>query len=311
VRAHNSLLLVFFAIITSNVTACALPQKTTQPETLEAIRKDSCLTFMTYNIRVGAGRENLLMPVKYLNSSEEKLEKIALAIKSVAPDIIGLQEVKGSTQAKSLANALGFNYVYVSHGDSRLEWGLAVLSRFTIVEYQQQVIHHDDKKLRVALVCTIKVNNSSITIVNVHYALGDYDTQVKETMKIVGDISGPALLMGDLNLIDLEDGLAPLRTEFIDTCEAVDTKGSREAKQRGTFRFGSKRIDYIFVDPKYFTVLDVGLTPEEHREPSDHLAYFACVTLKGEQSSGQSSTSDVVPVKVEFPHSLSTTGMKE
>jgi len=262
------------------MTACTPPQKVRQPETLEATRKDSCLTLMTYNIRVGAGRENLLMPVKYLNSSGEKLEKIASAIKSIDPDIIGLQEVKGSAQAKSLADALGFNYAYVSHGDSRLEWGLAVLSRFTIVEYQQEVIHHDDKKPRVGLVCTIDLNNSSITVVNVHYALGDYDKQVKETMRIVVDISGPALLMGDLNLIDPEEGLASIRTELIDTCEAVDTKGSREAKQRGTFRFGSKRIDYIFVDPDYFTVLDVGLIPEEHREPSDHLAYFACVEVK-------------------------------
>jgi len=280
VRPYNSLLLVFFVIITSSIAACTPTQKTRLPETLKATRKDSCLTLMTYNIRVGAGRENLLMPVKYLNSSGEKLEKIASAIKSVDPDIIGLQEVKGSAQAKSLADALGLNYVYVSHGDSRLEWGLAVLSRFTIAEYQQEVIHHDDKKPRVALVCTIDLPNSSIAVVNVHYALGDYDKQVEKTMRILGDISGPALLMGDLNLIDPEDGLAPIRTEFIDTCEAVDTRGSREAKQRGTFRFGSKRIDYIFVDPNYFKVLDVGLTAEEHRKASDHLAYFACVTLK-------------------------------
>ena len=279
-RPYNSLLLVFFAIIISGITACTPSQQTRQPETLEAISKDSCLTLMTYNIRVGAGRENLLMPVKYLNSSGEKLEKIASSIKSVDPDIISLQEVKGSVQAKSLADALGFNYVYVSHGDSRLEWGLAVLSRFTIVEYQQKVIHHDDKKPRVALVCTIDLPDSSITVVNIHYALGDYDKQVKETMRIIGDISGPALLMGDLNLIDPEEGLAPMRAELIDTCEAVDTKGSREAMQRGTFRFGSKRIDYIFIDPDYFTVLDVGLTAEEHRKASDHLAYFACVTLK-------------------------------
>ncbi len=48
---------------------------------------------MTYNIRVGAGRENLLMPVKYLNSSGEKLDKIALAIKSVDPDYFTVLDV--------------------------------------------------------------------------------------------------------------------------------------------------------------------------------------------------------------------------
>jgi hypothetical protein len=85
VRPYNSLLLVFFAIITLSITACTPSQKTRPPETLEAISKDFCLTLMTYNIRVGAGRENLLMPVKYLNSSGKKLEKIALAIKSIDP----------------------------------------------------------------------------------------------------------------------------------------------------------------------------------------------------------------------------------
>ena len=220
------------------------------------------------------------MPVKYLSSSTDKLEKIALAIKSIDPDIIGLQEVKGLAQTKYLADSLGLNYAYVSHGDSRLEWGLAVLSKFNISDYQGEIIDHDEKKPRVALVCTIDLDNSPITIVNVHYSLGAYDKQVKETMNILGNITGPAILMGDLNLIDPDHGLAPFRTKFIDTCEALNTMGSLEAKQRGTFRFGSKRIDYIFVDPNYFTVIEVGLTPQEHRSASDHLGYFACVTLK-------------------------------
>ena len=84
VRPNNSLLLVFFVIITSSMAACTPPQKARQPETLEATRKDSCLTLMTYNIRVGAGRENLLIPVKYLNSSGEKLEKIAPSLASAS-----------------------------------------------------------------------------------------------------------------------------------------------------------------------------------------------------------------------------------
>ena len=279
-RPNKSLLIVFLVIITSTITTCTPPQKARQPDTLEVIRKEACVTFMTYNIRVGAGRENLLLPVKYLNSTGDKLEKIALAIKSVDPDIISLQEVKGLAQAKYLADSLGLNYVYVSHGDSRLDWGLAVLSKFPISDYQGEVVHHDEKKPRVALACTIDLNNSPITIVNVHYSLGGYDKQVEETMKILGNMAGPAILMGDLNLIDPDQELAPVRTKFIDTCEAVDTVGSQEVKQRGTFRFGSKRIDYIFVDPNYFTVMDVGLAPAEHRNASDHLGYFACITLE-------------------------------
>jgi len=57
----------------------------------------------------------------------------------------------------------------------------------------------------------------------------------------------------------------------------VDTKSSQEAKEIGTHRFGSKRLDYIFVDPNYFSVLEAGLAPEQHRSASDHIGYFACV----------------------------------
>ncbi len=276
---------------TSTVSRCTLiiaifliaagcqPIQSVRPSVSE-LAKGSCLQLMTYNIRVGAGRDGLLTPVKYLTSSEDKLQKIVSAIRSLDPDIIGLQEVRGTAQAKFLADSLGMNYVYLSHQDSRLEWGVAVLSRFKITEYYGKFIRYDEKKRRVALVCTIELHDSAVTILNVHYYLGDYDKQVEETMKLLKGINGPVILMGDLNLIDPDDGLAPIRTKLIDTSEAIDTVGSQKAKQRGTYRFGSKRLDYIFVDPNNFTVIDAGLVPEEHWNASDHIGYYSCVTPK-------------------------------
>jgi endonuclease/exonuclease/phosphatase family metal-dependent hydrolase len=242
---------------------------------------------MTYNIRVGAGRDRLLTPVKYLTSSENKLKKIALAISSLDPDIIGLQEVRGTAQAEFLANSLGMYYVYVSHEDSRLEWGLAVLSRFKILEYYGKIIRYDEKKPRVALICTIELHDSSVTIINVHFYLGDYEEQVEKTMRLMRDVAVPVILMGDLNLIDPDDGLGPIKTKLADTCEVVVTDFSREAKAIGTHRFGSKRLDYIFVDPNHFSVLEAGLLPEEHRSASDHIGYFACVRPTNRRDDGQ------------------------
>lgn len=251
------------------------------------IVRDSCLQLMTYNIRVGAGRDGLLTPVKYLTSSENKLKKIAQAISSLDPDIIGLQEVRGTDQAKFLADSLGMNYVYVSHEDSRLEWGLAVLSRFKIIEYHGKFIRYDEKKPRVALTCTIQLPDSNVTIINVHFHLGDYDEQVEKTIRLMSNVIGPTILMGDLNLIDPDDGLGPIKMKLVDTCELVDTEFSKEAKEIGTHRFGSKRLDYIFVDPNHFSVREAGLLPEEHRSASDHIGYFACVRPTNQTDDGQ------------------------
>ena len=259
-------------------TACK-PVKNVRPPKIEGA-KGTCLQVMTYNIRVGAGRGGLLTPVKYLTSSESKLKRIALAIRSLDPDIIGLQEVKEAAQAEFLASALSMNYVYVSHEDSRLEWGLAVLSRFKITEYYGKFIRYDERKPRIALICTIELNDSKVSIINVHFYLGDYNEQVEKIIKLVSNIFEPVILMGDFNLVDPDTELAPIKEKLADTCELVDTEFSQEAKEVGTHRFGSKRLDYIFVDPNYFSVMEAGLVPEQHRSASDHFGYFACVTPK-------------------------------
>ena len=259
-------------------TACK-PIQSVKPFKSEAV-PGSCLQLMTYNIRVGAGRDGLLTPVRYLTSSRRKLEKIALAIKSLHPDIIALQEVRGTAQGEFLADYLGMNYAYLSHEDSRLEWGLAVLSRFKITEYYKKVIRYDRKKPRIALVCTITLDDLPVTIINVHFYLGDYDEQVAETIRLINSVTGPVILMGDLNLIDPDAGLAPIKKKLVDTCEMVDSEYSQEANEIGTYRFGSRRLDYIFVDPNYFSAVEAGLAPEPYRNASDHLGYFACVRPK-------------------------------
>jgi endonuclease/exonuclease/phosphatase family metal-dependent hydrolase len=288
-------------IIAIYLTAAACkPIQSVRPSKSE-VAKGSCLQLLTYNIRVGAGRDGLLTPVKYLTSSESKLQKIISTIRSLDPDIIGLQEVRGTAQAELLADSLGMNYVYLSHEDSRLDWGLAVLSRFKIIGYYGKFIRYDEKKPRVALVCTIDLGDSSVTVINVHFHLGDYDEQVEETVRLMSSVTGPVILMGDFNLIDPHNGLAPIKKKLADTCEVVDTEYSQEAKEIGTHRYGSKRLDYIFVDPDYFSVLEAGLAPEQHRSASDHIGYFACVRSKSKESDVQEANPEIQQEKAELP----------
>lgn len=283
--------MVIFCVIVLIPAGCMGPMgpmESMGPENIRIIEyvreadKSPCLKFMTYNIRVGGGIKNPFSSVRNLPSSRKKLERIALAIKSVDPDIIALQEVRGLHQATFLAKTLNLNYAYSSHGRRGLDWGLAVLSKFKILKVWSKVIYYG-RDQRVGVVHTIDINGSPITFINVHYHLGNYEQQVKATMRLLRDTDGPVVLMGDLNLTERAYELKPIYEKMIDTCKAVDTDGSKDAKMTGTvLRFSNYRIDYIFVDPTSFEVRDAGLIPEKHRSASDHIAYFTCVTLKNE-----------------------------
>jgi endonuclease/exonuclease/phosphatase family metal-dependent hydrolase len=244
---------------------------------------------MTFNIRVGGGIENPGYHPGKLKSSKEKIEKIALAIKSIDPDVVALQEVKEAGQAKQLAKRLNLNYVYMAHKEF---WGLAMLSKHKILKAKSKKICKGCKVKvpsgrtfedpRIAIVSVIDINGKKITFINVHYHLGVYEEQVKETMKLLKRIKGPVVLMGDLNREQDDLEMKPIQDRFNDTCLAVDTENSEYVKKTGTMVVGRsvvRRIDYIFVDSESFEVKDVGIV-KEYRDASDHYAYFAYVVPK-------------------------------
>jgi endonuclease/exonuclease/phosphatase family metal-dependent hydrolase len=251
--------------------------------------KSDNLKFMTFNIRVGGGIENPGYHPGKLKSSKEKMEKIALAIKSIGPDVVALQEVKEAGQAKQLAKRLNLNYVYMAHKEF---WGLAMLSKHKILKAKSKKICRGCKgKLpsgktfkdpRIAIVSVIDINGTQITFINVHYHLGVYEKQVKATMKLLKGIKEPVVLMGDLNRVQDDLEMKPIQDKFNDTCLAVDTEDSEYVKKTGTKIGGNAdglRIDYIFVDPESFEVKDAGIV-EEYRDASDHYAYYANVAIK-------------------------------
>ncbi len=275
-------LLIFFG-------ACAENQNIRKIGSTEKTLTSGKLAFLTFNIRVGGGIENPGMNPGKLKSSKEKIEKIALAIRSIDPDVVALQEVKGSGQAKQLAKRLNLNYAYMAHQEF---WGLAMLSKHKILKVDSQKICKNCKfKMpsgrlandhRIALVSVIDINGMQITFINVHYHLGVYEQQVKATMELLRGIDGPMVLMGDLNREQDDLEMKPIQDKFDDTCLAVDTETSEYVKKTGTMVVGrsvGRRIDYIFVDPESFEVKDVGIV-EKYRDASDHYAYFAYVVAK-------------------------------
>ena len=238
------------------------------------------LKFMTFNIRAGGGIVNPDMSPKNVMATEENLIKLVDAIDSVNPDIVGLQEVRGFNQAKFIAEKLDMNFAYIVHANSNW-WGLALLSKFTIVEIKTKLINSRPDS-RIALMSKIDVNGKTINVLNVHYALENYYGQVKSTMSFIEAEEGPLVLMGDLNRQPYDDELKPIQEKFVDTCNAVKSKDTDEVMYLGTLSLilFANRIDYIFIDTDYFRTINAGLVPKKHRFSSDHVAYWAKLRIR-------------------------------
>lgn len=237
---------------------------------------DSQLKIMTFNIRVGCGRDNFGMSPYRCMPKKENLDLVALAIKSEDPDVVALQEVKGFYQANYIAEKLNMNFSYISHGGSGW-WGMAILTKFEILNSKSRNIHYGNYN-RIGLICELRINDNSYQFVNVHYHLGNYKSQVSSTMGIANKIDGPVVLLGDFNRKEWDIEMEPVHDSFIDTCRAVSTENSKNVVYTGT---GFGRIDYIFVQDKYFTVLDAGIySLQNFYKASDHYAYYTLLKVK-------------------------------
>lgn len=239
--------------------------------------KDAQLKIMTFNIRVGCGRDNFGESPYRCIPKNENLNLVAMAIKSENPDVVALQEVKGFNQARYIAQTLNMNFAYVTHNVNHPWWGMAILSKFEILNSKSRNIYNGDDE-RSALICEIKINDSSYYFVNIHYHLGSYKSQVSSTMRITNKLDGPVVLLGDFNRRYWDLEMEPVYDSFIDTCRAVSTKSSENVETVGT---GFGRIDYIFVQDKFFIVLDAGIFEvDKYYKASDHYAYYTLLKVK-------------------------------
>lgn len=239
------------------------------------------LTVMTYNIRIGAGTDDLpKQALRDLRFGPEKLQPIVKAIQSVDPDIIGLQEVRGEGQARRLAQALKMHFAFEWHLTNNQWWGVAILSKFKILKARGVEISTGRGKTKSIVIATLKVGGSPVTAISVHKDKDSEDgDSFRIIMKEVSRIKEPVILMGDFNVDPDDSRLGLLRPRFVDTVTAVNTKNAEYVRDEGTFFSSQRRIDYVFVNPLRFKVLDVGLIPYEHWEASDHLGYYARVSL--------------------------------
>lgn len=206
--------------------------------------EDKSLRVLSYNIRHGAGTDERL-----------DLERTATAIKSLTPDLVGLQEVDSSVkrsgsvnQPKELGRLLGMNAAFGSFMDyDGGQYGLAVLSRFPIKSAHALRLPEGNEP-RVALIAEIAMPfGRRIALANVHFDWVEDDrfrfAQASLLAKALARLNTPYVLLGDFND---EPGSRTLKL-----FQGMAVEAKKPASNRLTFSSVKPEveIDFIFASP--------------------------------------------------------------
>lgn len=239
------------------------------------------LSVMTFNVRHGCGRTDWgNSSGAFFKSCTKNYEEIIAAIRSVDPDVVGLQEVSNG-QAREIARALNMYYAYSSHNSRGYGswWGNAVLSKFKILESEKIAIGGSVGRNRSMVSAIGLVNDKAVAFASIHtdHRLVD-ERSINKILEYLDSVELPTILIGDFNM---KPG-SPNANVLLAGTGIVDSAGSSpENGLMGTWEspYG-KRIDYIFVQPQHFEVLDAALVSAEHQHASDHIAYYIIVEIK-------------------------------
>ncbi|MEW6723811.1 MAG: endonuclease/exonuclease/phosphatase family protein [Bacillota bacterium] len=160
------------------------------------------LVFLSYNIRHGRGLDRRV-----------SLDRIATVLADSGADIIGLNEVdrrvprsRWQDQARFLGQQLGFNHVFGTNVRWALlgEYGNALLSRFPITEYRNYRLPGPDGRSepRGLLVAKIRVGQVELNVGVTHLGVtaAERRGQLAEVARIMAELNGPVILLGDFNL---------------------------------------------------------------------------------------------------------------
>ena len=237
---------------------------------------------MTFNIRHGCGRESWGISISsFFRGCEKNYDEIIAAIKSANPDVVGLQEVRRG-QSRRIAEALDMNYTFGTHngGGYGSAWGNAVLSNFKILESKKMAIRGSAGRNRSLVSAIVLVNENPVAFMSVHTDPRLSDSRsVDHILRHADKLSIPVVLVGDFNMTPRHPSLSRITEAagFIDTAREAEKQG----RSMGTWASPrSARIDYVFVQPKFFNVLEAGLVAEAHHRASDHLAYYTVIEWK-------------------------------
>lgn len=225
---------------------------------------DAPLRVVSYNIRHGRGMDNRV-----------DLPRTATVLRTLAPDIVGLQEVDehvtrsgGVPQADSLGRLLGMHAAFGAFMDYQGgRYGMGILSRHPIAR-AHPIRLPDGNEPRIALLVDVALpGGDTISVVNVHFDWVGNDTlrfaQASALTRVLDTLRTPYILLGDFN------------DEPASRTLALFTARAREMKKPASdhFTFSStepnKEIDFIFAAPASRWVEATARVIDE-RVASDH-----------------------------------------
>jgi endonuclease/exonuclease/phosphatase family metal-dependent hydrolase len=216
----------------------------------------------------------------------KNLPEIIDCLKKENPDVIGLQEVLqdeggGNNHAKTIAEALGYTYVYetttlllplISHLlkeldiEKNMEWGNAILSKYKITDHNVHVL--SDSRKRVALEATIKFENKDLHFFSTHLVYAPIQpnevqaVQAENLLKILPKEN--AIVVGDFNATPDSEVIQHVNKVMLDT-ESDSTKFTSEGK----------KIDYIFSTTDIKTISSGTIVSQA----SDHLPVYSIIEM--------------------------------
>ena len=245
------------------------------------------LTLLTYNIRTGIGTVSPGTSPYHTQTWKKNLPRIANAIHSTGAEVVAIQELLEG-QEKELGKLLEMNYAYARHGivGPGDWWGVGIFSKFPITSAFRDVLSTGSGNTRSNAVVTLKINGKSHVFISIHKDkdLGD-GVSIERTTDTANEFNCAVSIMGDFNLWPDDPIMQKMPAKLVDSAEQVDTPGSRFLKRVGTLN-GSHhpdhggRIDGIWIDPKFYQVIDTYLMNSEYWDASDHYGVVTRVLLK-------------------------------
>lgn len=245
---------------------------------------------VTWNIRTGVGND----PHEPEKHTAPDIERVALVIRSLRPDVVALQEVDRNRdrtnfvdQTAELERLLGMAGRFAPNlVDAAGEYGIATFSPHRIVVSEHSRFpRFDGWEPRGLLDMVIDVRGRHIRVLNTHLQVGEGEearTQREDAANVIalrmrGSIE-PVVLMGDFNAEPSSPELRPLAESLDAWAEKGGGDGGRTIPA-SPFENPTGRIDAIYVDQS-FIVRDCAVirTPETELA-SDHYPVAADLVL--------------------------------
>lgn len=203
---------------------------------------------------------------------EARLAAIRVGLRTLAPDVLGLQEVllgEGVDQARDVASELGYHIAFGSTREDPIKLGNAVLSRWPIVsEHVVALPHGGTGERRCLLLCELDAPFGRVPFLVTHLNWKLHEGHVRyEQVELVAGVvrercpidGFPPIVAGDFNAEPEADEIRYMRgytgekRVYFADCFAVAGEGRGTTFSPATNPFAGetkepeRRIDYLFV----------------------------------------------------------------